>query len=257
MNTQKIIPSIKSKTRLTLQRMKKIKLTKKTLLRLTLVILLAMVLIVVYDYFSIKNIVGIQRKTDKIALGLSTADSDLNPANFKKSVSLATSENGSPISVEYTVTGDEKIDSVIVSEIQSVIEKLKKNTYPTTLLSESRAYKDVVFTTLFPTEKTENSYITVIGTTKVSVYNISQFLKPGFESTAINTAAAELNTRFSVDITKARSIIGTSINNKSYRMASNGLVLIIPSYDLPQFATSTPYYEVLIPNQAISAYLVD
>ncbi len=236
---------------------KRIKITKSVGIAIAATVVLCAIIICIIDFISPKNIVGIQQKKHIYLLdpsAKSLMENDYDPATFVPQIFTAPSNQaGKTVTVNYWTSGtDEKLDSAIMDSVGNYAKSLTTISEDTVFTSEVRAFKELIFLTL----TSQNTAIvkTLIFDEKGEV-NPEKLLRPGFEGVVIDTVKGKLSADFGVDLTVGDKLAKDALRDKTYRIASNGLIVIMPTALLPETLRNTPYYEVLVPNSIIYDYL--
>jgi hypothetical protein len=151
-------------------------------------------------------------------------------------------------SARIPTTGLVKVDESIATQTRAFLATLPDEK-STDVTVDARVNDDVLFITLsavggdafttFSLDKDGVVGTEVLGATKDGPIN---------EAALFAHATATLAERFpKLSREDATAAVRSAYEKKSYRLASNGLVLILPKKNLPGAEFATPYHEVLVP----------
>ncbi len=215
------------------------------------IIILIALIIIITDWFSPKNILGIQQRKHIYAIQQGvTPTSEYDTTLFQNAELIAES-----IVVHYPVTGITSLDTTIQAEAQrfgaeaSTAGSAKEYNY------YAYGFDKYVFITWTPADTTTTGTYRTIGVSRNGVIAGDGLLQDGYKNVAIASASQTLAQRFNAQLEVTTALVTDAITNKTLRMASNGLVLIIPTASLPASAHTTPTLEVLVPISELEQFL--
>jgi len=219
---------------------------------ITAIVLLA-IIIVVADWFSPKNIVGIDRQV----ITKTVRGENLYDAQTFGTVTTTKSGPASTVTVSYPTTGDAKLDTVIADQAVVFANLIAK----TASQNESYNHSSYVYgKKIYVTFNNSNAATTAtpfktLGFTQKGVFDESLFSKEGYENIITDFVSDKLNVSFGLDKTLMVAQTKEALASKDYRLAANGLVIQFATKKLPTKITEASFYEVLVPIELIKDFL--
>lgn len=166
--------------------------------------------------------------------------------------------SGGSVTIDFPKTNKSAVDTAITTAVTDFGTKIAStvSTEAITYQYEVRSFDDYLFLTLWNTDKasTAPGYKT-FGFTEDGVLDYTKILKPGYEAVMQSEVATSIKSRMSdLDDVALTANIKNAIANHSFRIASNGVVVILSSMGMP--SVELPYYEVVVAPEKLSNYLL-
>jgi hypothetical protein len=160
------------------------------------------------------------------------------------------------VAAEVPTTGAQAADDALVRATLAFLATLGggdvKNT-STTFTPSTRAFGKYLFVTLASAERSE---YTTIAVTKDGAVDMSTLFGVGYDGVVVEGVANILVSRFAgLTRESAVDIAKKALTSTSFRLASNGLVVSVPTKPLPNASAAVPYHEVLVPMSVVEQYV--
>lgn len=233
----------------------------KTIGKIALALAVILVIVIaIYDYYSPRNIIGIQPQQRVLAGEIyDTTNDALTPGAFSSATMTEVGTSGSVVSTTYPITGITELDSLIKEQTTAFTKKVAatagENMYYNT---NSSAYGKYLFTTIYNNDRNSSgpAFENIGYNVKGSLLNTADFLiKDGYTDIIKNKTIESLSTAFQLQHEVSTKLALKAIEQRHYRLAPNGLVLLLSTKEMNVPSISLSYYEVLIPNELIQDFL--
>jgi hypothetical protein len=126
--------------------------------------------------------------------------------------------------------------------------------------AEPRVYDDYLFATI-STQSPDIGAATpfkVLSLEKKEALDHASLFTDGYKGPIIASVSTSLSTTFQIQNELAAQLASQAIDNHDYRIAINGVVILVPTNKLGARAgTGSTYYEVLVPNNVVEKYMQD
>lgn len=195
--------------------------------------------------------------TEAVALARELKENPQDVGNDFKLASMSTKRVVNPevgsVAAEVPTTGVAAADDALVRATLTFLGTVAGEGEAATFTSNTRAFGKYLFVTLGATNRSE---YTTIAVTKDGQVAMKDLFGVGYDGVVVESVATTLVTRFpglsregAVDIAKK------ALEKTSFRLASNGLVVSVPTRALPKADTALSYHEVLVPMSVVEQYL--
>jgi hypothetical protein len=162
------------------------------------------------------------------------------------------------VSATVPVVNNEQLDAYILLATQTFLQSLAPEvlTQPIEYSFASHAYDDYLFIVIHGDVGTAaGKKFTVIGISSKGPINYSELFSEGYESIIAESVAKTLGERYKVERSKGVELALEALRAHAYRLAVNGVVVLIPMDKLAPNAPGVSYHEVLVPNAELSGYI--
>ncbi len=173
---------------------------------------------------------------------------------------ITDSDSDSDVVITIPKTQKEEANTILSTQALEFAKKVN-STYTLGTIEytyEPRVFDDFLFATLSTVTQTIDTtpVFTVIGIDKKDPIDYTTLFTSGYETPITNSVMKTLSERFSLQNEIGSRLTKEALINHTYRIASNGIVILIPTKELgSQTFSSMPYYEVLVPNEIIKDFI--
>lgn len=221
------------------------------------IIIGATVLIIGLIIFGIVRAVSNRAPQTEVSKIHDTSADTFNASSLTQKTVVEKGANGVTVTINHPVTGTTRTDEAIVAKVTELAKNWVKNTTASlTFSSRGFAYDEYFFVTVANNDLTSTiAPTTTLVFTQKGEFTKSLFDKKGYEKVITDKAVEQISNTYKTPAEKSLPVIQAAIAAKSYRLASNGLVLQVPSAPIGAKDIGVSFYEVLIPNEIIKEYL--
>jgi hypothetical protein len=194
---------------------------------------------------------------DAVALEREQKENPQDVGNDFKLATMSTKRVVNPdmgsVAAEVPTTGIAAADDALVRATLAFLGTVAGEGESATFTPNTRTYGKYLFVTLGATNRSE---YTTIAVTKDGQVAMKDLFGVGYDGVVVESVATTLVARFpGLSRENAVDIAKKALEKTSFRLASNGLVVSVPTRALPKADSAVSYHEVLVPLAVVEQYL--
>ncbi len=181
---------------------------------------------------------------------------ELPAQSFIQKVYSESNTTGGTVTINYPESGVADVDNLIQNKVHALSKKSLTPHTNEVYNSQPYTFKHYTFVGFSNTNPNTTSIpFETLFIDKHAVVKVSDFLTGDYTKTLTDIVREQLSSVFPNIKANIQLLVANAIKNETLRMASNGLVLILPTKEIIGAKFQSAYYEVLIPKVAIEPYL--